>query len=148
MPLPANRPCDVILLDDDEEDYFFWRKAFGAHSDQITLHHLTDPTTLITSLQSAQSLPSLILLDIHMRGKDGFEILLELKQDPHLRDVPVVVWSGSLAEQQVNQCYQAGASSVVLKSNNQASLEAVIGHLCDYWFKAVQLPFYPKQSDC
>ena len=148
MPLPSNLPCEVILLDDDEEDYFFLKKAFQAHSDQITLQHLTDPATLIASLQSAQTLPSLILLDMHMRGKDGFEILLELKQDPHLRDVPVVVWSGSLADQQVNQCYQAGASSVVIKSADQDSLEAVIGHLCNYWFKAVQLPFYAKQSGC
>ena len=148
MPLPSNLPCEVILLDDDEDHFFFLKKAFQAHSDQITLQHLTDPATLIASLQSAQTLPSLILLDMHMRGKDGFEILLELKQDPHLRDVPVVVWSGSLADQQVNQCYQAGASSVVIKSADQDSLEAVIGHLCNYWFNAVQLPFYAKQSGC
>ncbi|GAB4045181.1 response regulator [Spirosoma jeollabukense] len=75
-------------------------------------------------------------------------ILTQLKQTTHLRDVPVVVWSGSLADQQVNQCYQAGASSVVIKSDNQPDLERVIQQLCDCWFSAVQLPFYAKQSDC
>lgn len=148
MPLRSNQNCEIILLDDDEDDYMFLKKAFQAHSDQITLHHLTDPTTLLTSLQSAKTLPSLILLDMHISGEDGFDILGNLKQDAHLRDVPVVVWSGSLADQQVNQCYQAGASSVVIKSDNQLDLERVIRQLCDYWFSAVQLPFYSKQSDC
>jgi CheY-like chemotaxis protein len=148
MPLKPNQNCEIILLDDDEEDYFFLKQAFQAHSTQITLHHLTDATTLLASLQSAKTLPSLILLDMHMTGKDGLEILSSLKQDAYLRDVPVVVWSGSMTDQQVNQCYQAGASSVVIKSDNQPDLEGVIGQLCDYWFGAVQLPFYSKQSNC
>ena len=148
MPLKSTQNCEIILLDDDEEDYFFLKKAFKAYSDQITLHHLTDPATLLGFLQSAKTLPSLIFLDMHIGGQDGFSLLSNLKQDTHLRDVPVVVWSGSLSDQQVNQCYQAGASSVVIKSDNLADLESVIQHLCDYWFKAVQLPFYTKQSDC
>lgn len=148
MPLRLNQNCEIILIDDDDDDYFFLKKAFQTYSGQITLHHLTDSTTLLTSLQSAQTLPSLILLEMHMTAKDGLEILASLKEDIHLRDVPVVVWSGSMADQQVNKCYQAGASSVVIKSNNQADLEGVIQQLCDYWFGAVQLPFYSKQSDC
>lgn len=148
MPLRANQNCEIILLDDDEDDYFFLKEAFQVYSDQITLHHLTEPTTLLASLKSAKTLPSLIFLDMHINGEDGFGILSSLKQDAHLRDVPVVVWSGSLSDQQVNQCYQAGASSVVIKSDNLADLKSVIQHLCDYWFKAVQLPFYAKQSDC
>lgn len=148
MPLKANQNCEIVLLDDDDDDFFFLKNAFKAYSDKITLHHLTDPATLLASLQSAKTLPSLILLDMHIKGEDGYGILSSLKQDAHLRDVPVVVWSGSLADQQVNQCYQAGASSVVIKSDNQVDLERVIQHLCDYWLKAVQLPFYAKQSDC
>jgi CheY-like chemotaxis protein len=85
---------------------------------------------------------------MHMNGVDGFEILRGLKQDTHLRDVPVVVWSGEMPDEQVNQCYQAGASSVVIKSDNQPSLDGVIRQQCEYWFGAVQLPFYAKQSDC
>lgn len=148
MPSTLSQPCEVILLDDDEDDYFFLKKAFQAHSDLITLHHLTEAATLIASLQKAKTLPSLILLDLHMAGKDGLDILKELKQDTHLRDVPVVIWSGAMSDQQVNQCYQAGASSVVIKSGNQPDLEVVIRQLCEYWFRAVQLPVYPKQSDC
>jgi len=148
MPLKLNQNCEIILLDDDDDDFFFLKEAFRAYSDQITLHHLTDHTTLLASLQSAKTLPSLILLDMHLGGEDGLSILTQLKQNKHLRDVPVVVWSGSIADQQVNQCYQAGASSVVIKSDNQPDLERVIQQLCDYWFSAVQLPFYAKQSDC
>ena len=42
MPLKPNQTCEVILLDDDEDDYLFLKQAFQAHSNQITLHHLTD----------------------------------------------------------------------------------------------------------
>ncbi|GAB3047362.1 response regulator [Spirosoma pulveris] len=96
MPLKPNQTCEVILLDDDEDDYLFLKQAFQAHSNQITLHHLTDATTLIASLQSAQTLPSLILLDMHMRAKDGFEILAELKEDAYLQDIGVLVATGQI----------------------------------------------------
>ena len=105
MPLKLNQNCEIILLDDDDDDFFFLKEAFRAYSDQITLHHLTDHTTLLASLQSVKTLPRLILLDMHLGGEDGLSILTQLKQNKHLRDVPVVVWSGSLADQQVNQCY-------------------------------------------
>jgi hypothetical protein len=61
MPLRPNHHCEVILLDDDEDDYLFLHKAFQTYSDTITLNHLTDPATLLSSLQSAPTLPSLIL---------------------------------------------------------------------------------------
>jgi CheY-like chemotaxis protein len=148
MPLRPNQHCEIVLFDDDEEDYYFLQKAFKVYSDQITLHHLTTSTDILASLQSAQTLPSLILLDMHMNGVNGFDILNMLKQDSHLRDIPVIVWSGSLSDNEVNQCYQAGASSVVFKSDDQSGLERVIRQVCEYWFGAVQLPFYKKQSDC
>ena len=148
MPLRPNQHCEVILLDDDEDDFLFLQKAFQTYSGQIKLHHLTNPDLFLVPLQSATTLPSLIFLDLHMGGADGFDILSRLKQDARLRDIPVVVWSGSLADGQVNQCYQQGASSVVLKSPDQTSLETVVRQVCEYWFGAVQLPFYPKQSDC
>ncbi len=148
MPLRANQHCEIILFDDDDDDYFFLKNAFKTYSDQITLHHLMGETPFLTSLQNAVTLPSLILLDMHMGSTDGMEILHSLKQDPHLRDIPVVIWSGSLADQEVNRCYEAGASSVVLKSPDQSSLEKVVKQLCEYWLDAVQLPFYSKQSTC
>jgi CheY-like chemotaxis protein len=148
MPLRSDQRCEVILLDDDEDDFFFLNKAFQSYSNKITLSHLTNPNTLLSSLQNARTLPSLILLDLNMNGMDRFEIRNNLKQDPHLKDVPVVVWSGSMPDEQVNRCYQAGASSVVIKSDTQPNLEGVIRQLCEYWFGAVQLPFYAKQSDC
>lgn len=148
MPLRPNQSCEVVLLDDDEDDFFFLQKAFGAYSDKITLHHLNGGTDILAPLQSALTLPSLILLDMHLGGIDGFDVLQLLKQDPHLRDIPVVVWSGSLMDGEVNRCYEAGASSVVLKSADQLSLERTMRQVCEYWLEAVQLPFYQKQSDC
>lgn len=148
MPLRANQPCEILLIDDDQDEYILLQHAFGAYSDQINLHHLTDTTHLLSPLQSAQTLPSLILLDMQLGRVDGFEVLAALKQDAHLRDIPVVVWSGSMTDADVNRCYQQGASSVLLKSADQPSLERTIGQVCAYWLEAVQLPVYSKQSDC
>jgi CheY-like chemotaxis protein len=148
MPLRPNQACEIVLIDDDEDDYLILKHAFLTYSDQIILHHLNDTNNLLAPLQQAQNLPSLILLDMHLGMVDGFEVLASLKQDPHLRDIPVVVWSGSLLDEEVNRCYRAGAGSVVHKSTDQPSLERVMGQLCAYWLDAVQLPFYQKQSDC
>jgi chemotaxis family two-component system response regulator Rcp1 len=148
MPLRANQHCEIILLDDDEDDFVFLKNAFLAYSDQIVLHHLQGHADIMTSLQNALTLPSLILLDMHLGGIDSMDVLTMLKADSHLRDIPVVVWSGLLTDGQVNRCYEAGASSVVYKSDDQASLERVINQVCAYWLEAVQLPFYPKQSTC
>lgn len=148
MPLRANQPCEIVLIDDDEDDFLLLQMAFKAYSDQVNLHHLGDQVDLLTPLQTAITLPSLIMLDMHLGAINGFAVLARLKEDPHLRDIPVVVWSASLMEAEVNRCYEAGASSVVLKSANQSSLERTIRQVCDYWLEAVQLPFYQKQSDC
>jgi CheY-like chemotaxis protein len=148
MSLRPNQHCEVILIDDDDDDFYLLQHAFHAYSKQITLHHLTDSSRLFPPFQTALTLPSLILLDMHMPGIDGYEVLRSLKSDVSLKNIPVVVWSGLLPDVQVNDCYEAGASSVVFKSVDQAGLDLVVKQLCEYWFSAVQLPFYPKVSDC
>lgn len=148
MALRSNQHCEIVLIDDDEDDFLFLQLAFKAYSDQVTLHHLSSNDDLLSPLKTAVTLPSLIMLDMHLGALDGFEVLARLKQDPHLRDIPVVVWSGSLMDDEVNRCYEGGASSVVLKSSDQPSLQRNIRQVCEYWLEAVQLPFYQKQSDC
>jgi CheY-like chemotaxis protein len=148
MALRPNQHCEIVLIDDDEDDFLLLRMAFKAFSDQVELHYLSSKADLLAPLKTALTLPSLILLDMHLGSLDGFDVLAMLKEDPHLRDIPVVVWSGSLMDAEVNRCYEAGASSVVLKSADQPSLERTIRQVCEYWLEAVQLPFYQKQSDC
>ncbi|GAB2551455.1 response regulator [Spirosoma aerophilum] len=148
MPLRPDQHCEVVLIDDDDDDFYLLQHAFHVYSKQITLHHLTDGSRLLSPFQTATTLPSLVLLDMHMPGVDGYEVLRSLKSDVNLKNIPVVVWSGLLSDTQVNACYEAGASSVVFKSGDQAGLDLVVKQLCEYWFSAVRLPFYPKLSDC
>ncbi|MVM28858.1 response regulator [Spirosoma sp. HMF4905] len=146
MPLQTNLFYEVFLVDDDEEDGYLLLNAFQSYSDQINLRQFTDSASLLASLETAQTLPSLLLLDMHMPGMNGLEVLSWLNQHQWYTRIPVVIWSGWLAEEETNQCYEAGASSVILKSTDYASLRRTITSLCDYWFGAVQLPSSVRSS--
>jgi CheY-like chemotaxis protein len=140
MALQTNRQLEVVLIDDDDDDYYLLKQAFKAYSNQLVLRHLSTSTELSELLSSVSALPDLILLDFHMPLLTGLELVATLKQNLNLYRIPIVIWSGSLDASQVVQCYQAGASSVILKSGDQSSLERSVSALCIYWFETVQLP--------
>jgi CheY-like chemotaxis protein len=140
MALQMDRRPEVVLIDDDEDDYYLLKQAFKAYSNQLVLLHVNSSTGLPALFSSMSALPDLILLDFHMPQVTGLDVLALFKQDPNLNQIPIVVWSGSLEAGQVFLCYQAGASSVILKSGDQSSLENTIKALCIYWFETVQLP--------
>jgi CheY-like chemotaxis protein len=84
--------------------------------------------------------PGLILLDLNMPKKDGREALREIKADPDLRQIPVVVLTTSKAEEDVYSTYDLGANSFITKPVTFASLVALIQVLGTYWVEIVELP--------
>ena len=84
--------------------------------------------------------PYLILLDLNMPGTDGREVLEQIKADPDLRKIPVVVLTTSDDERDIEHCYQAGANSYVKKPVDLAGFMEAIRRLKDYWFEVVVLP--------
>ncbi len=148
MALPPNTQCEVILIDDDDDEFYLLNHAVQKYSSQITIRHYQRAEELTHHLETTELLPSLILVDMHMPVLSGVEILHFIKRNEALRNIPVVVWSGDLQPTEVNQCYEAGAASVILKpTGNDQMLESVT-NLCNYWFVTVHLPIYPKQAGC
>ncbi len=84
--------------------------------------------------------PGLILLDLNMPRKDGREALSEIKADPELRRIPVVVLTTSQAEEDVYRTYDLGASSFISKPVTFENLARIMRSLSEYWFEIVDLP--------
>lgn len=84
--------------------------------------------------------PGLILLDLNMPKKDGREALREIKADPNLRQIPIVVLTTSKAEEDIYRSYDLGANSFITKPVTFASLVEVMKTIGKYWFEIVELP--------
>jgi CheY-like chemotaxis protein len=138
----------VVMADDDEEDCLLVRDAFKAARIQATLDTVGDGEELLDYLrgQSAhvhragQPLPDLILLDLNMPRKNGWEVLREIKAEAQWRTIPVVVLTTSRVQEDIRATYDSGVSSFITKPLTFGQLVAVIGVLTDYWFGTVKLP--------
>ncbi|MBN8229248.1 response regulator [Corallococcus macrosporus] len=84
--------------------------------------------------------PVLILLDMHMPGISGRDVLAQLKADPDLRSIPVIIFSSSLDMGDVNGAYASGANSYLFKPEVGPQLQATAEALHAFWFKAARLP--------
>ena len=92
-------------------------------------------------LQAVQRFaPHLILLDLHLPGKGGQEVLTELRANPVGQVVPVVVFSSSAAQADVVRCYAAGANTYFVKPSELESFGKTLTCILEYWFHTAELP--------
>jgi len=143
----------VLMVDDDPEDFFLARHAFERSGWQKDFQMIADGEELMdylyrrgrfTGLDNT-SLPCLILLDLNMPRKNGQEVLREMKEDPDLRRIPIVVFTTSGEESDIASCYELGANSYITKPAGFDSLVEVMTRLGEYWLKVVQLPDHPAE---
>lgn len=138
----------ILMADDDEDDRLLARNALRACRLANDLHFVVDGEELMDYLYhqgkyveaSKSPRPGLILLDLNMPKKDGREALREIKANPELRYIPVVVLTTSKAEEDIYRTYNLGANSYVSKPVTFESLVTVMRALGTYWFEIVELP--------
>jgi CheY-like chemotaxis protein len=136
------------MADDDEEDCMLVRDALKASRLANDIRFVHDGEELMAYLRGegrfaepeAAPTPGLILLDLNMPRKDGREALAEIKSDPALRKIPVVVLTTSQAEEDICRTYDLGVNSYVTKPVTFASLVDLMRVLGTYWFEIVELP--------
>lgn len=141
-------PVVILLADDDPDDRAFTTRALRHNRLANDVQTVEDGEQLMDYLNrrgryaavGAAPRPGLILLDLNMPRKDGREALEEIKRNPELRSIPVVVLTTSEAEQDILQTYDLGVNAFVTKPVTFEGLSAAIKVISDFWFELVKLP--------
>jgi CheY-like chemotaxis protein len=136
---------DVLLVEDDEGDILMTREAFEFHKIRNTLHVVTDGEQALQFLHQTEPYadaprPGLILLDVNLPRRSGLEVLAELKQDPELAVLPVVMLTTSQAEEDILRSYKLHANAYVTKPVDFDNFIAAIRQIDDFFLSLVQLP--------
>ena len=142
------RPIEILLVEDNAGDVRLTREAL---KDGKVLNHLvvaSDGESAMSMLRgsdpyTASRRPDVILLDLNLPKKDGFQVLREIKEDPSLKRIPVVVLTTSEAERDVLRTYELHANAYVVKPVDLQQFIAVVQSVEDFWFTVVKLPNTP-----
>ena len=148
------KPITLLLADDDPDDRLLARQALEKNRLANDLRCVEDGEELLDYLYRSGKFadpkqsprPGLILLDLNMPRKDGREALREIKNDPRLRDIPIVVLTTSKAEEDVARTYNLGVNSYITKPVRFAALVEIMKALGKYWFEIVELPGYNRSE--
>ncbi len=136
------------MVEDDPDDIYLIGEAIDECQMNAQIFIVEDGEQLLDYLNRRGDFsdpdlsprPDLILLDLNMPRKDGREALAEIKEDPDLRGIPVVVLTTSSAEQDMKYSYSQGASGFVTKPVSFSGLREAVCKIGDYWIRTVQLP--------
>ena len=138
----------ILMADDDPDDRLLVQDAFDEIRLANSLVFVVDGIDLMDYLHrrgeyahlAGTPLPGLILLDLNMPKKDGREALKEIKSDPALRTIPIVVLTTSNAEEDILRTYDLGTNSFIVKPVTFDKLVEIIRKVTQYWLEIVRLP--------
>jgi CheY-like chemotaxis protein len=143
MQFKTEDPIRALVIDDSLSDVLLLREALEFHSFPVSLEVIHDADAALESL-AARAMrhaprPDLIILDLSLPRRDGFDILSEVKQNEALRGIPVIIMSSSKADHDVTRAYALGANAYIAKPVSLGELMSVIRALGDFWFHTVRL---------
>ena len=158
MTLKEPRSITILIAEDDPDDRLLAQEALQEGRLANDIQFVRDGEELLDYLRRQGEYankpaprPGVILLDLNMPRKDGREALTEIKHDPDLRRIPVVVMTTSKAEEDILRTYDLGVSSFIIKPLSFEGLVEVMKTLEHYWFEIVELPpdddtsqFFPR----
>lgn len=146
--MAEGRPIEILLVEDNPGDVRLTREALHEAKMANNLHVAGDGVEALHFLRREEEhagapRPDLILLDLNLPKKSGREVLEEVKEDPDLRRIPVVVLTTSEAEQDIVRSYELHANAYVKKPVDFGSFIDVVRAIEDFWFSVVRLPPTP-----
>lgn len=138
----------VLVVEDDDDDFDLMKGVLDRAEFEAPVYRVRHGEEMMDYVAGRGKyadrhewpVPDLILLDLNLPVKDGRQALREIKSDPELKRIPVVILTTSRNEEDVLQAYQGGANSYVRKAAHYASLEELVNVIWNYWFTVVQLP--------
>ena len=146
MTTPASAiPIEVLLVEDDPADARLTREALREAKVNSMVHVVQDGAAALSYLRGepphADAVrPDLILLDLNLPKKNGREVLAEIKADPGLRQIPVVILTTSDAERDIVQSYDLHANAYVQKPLDLDQFLHVVHSIDDFYLTVVRLP--------
>jgi len=137
--------AQVLLVDDNPADVDLTSEALGRSKQAVRLNAVSDGVRAISFLRRQGEYaevpsPDLIVLDLNLPRKDGREVLLEVKSDPGLARIPVVVFTTSQASSDINRSYELGANCYLRKPGNLPEFMAQVQSMADFWLGCATLP--------
>jgi CheY-like chemotaxis protein len=138
-------PIEVLLVEDDPGDVLMTREAFAEHKLRNRLNVVSDGDEALSYLRQEglhrdAPRPDLILLDLNLPRRDGRAVLEEIKSDPELRRIPVVVLTTSQADEDILRSYQLHANAYVTKPVDFERFVGVVKQIDDFFVSVMKLP--------
>ncbi|MBI4962384.1 MAG: response regulator [Desulfomonile tiedjei] len=143
------QPVEILLVEDNPVDVMMTREAFTSGRVCNNLHVAEDGEEAMDFLYrrgkySSAPSPEIILLDLNLPRKDGREVLAEIKADPSLRHIPVIILTTSADETDIWKSYELQANCFITKPVNLEQFTQALECVGDFWFTLVKLPAPPK----
>ena len=138
----------LLMADDDEDDCMLVQDAVREVFQSEDFRCLCDGQELMSYLlhqgiyadPETSPLPDLILLDLNMPRKDGRQALQEIKGHPLLKAIPILIFSTSQEQEEIELCYKLGANSYLIKPVSFDKLVEIVRCMSNYWFNIASLP--------
>jgi CheY-like chemotaxis protein len=130
----------ILLVEDNGADAMLLQEALKAADVTTPVDHVTDGEQAIAHLRGAETPPALVLLDLNLPRMDGREVLAQVKGDPELREIPVIILTTSSAPKDVELAYDRGANAFMRKPLGMDRLIEAAASIRDFWLRAATLP--------
>ena len=145
---PADEAVDVLLVEDNPGDVRLTREAFDEAALDVQLHVVTDGEEALSFLgrcgeDDEVPRPEMVLLDLNLPKVDGLDVLETIKADEELRTIPVIVLTGSTAEEDVAESYDRHTNAYLTKPVDPEEFVSLVRTFGDFWIDQAQLPPEP-----
>jgi two-component system, chemotaxis family, response regulator Rcp1 len=139
------KPVEILLVEDSPSDAELTIEALSDGKILNNLHHVEDGVEALAFLYRQEKYsgvprPDLILLDLNLPKKDGREVLAQIKSDPSLKLIPVIILSTSAAEQDILKTYELNGNCYITKPRNLEQFICVVKLIEVFWLAVVKLP--------
>jgi len=139
------RPVEILLVEDNEGDVGLIEEVFEEMKIRNIMHVVSDGEEAILFLHrkgkfTGSLRPDIILLDLNLPKKDGREVLMEIKEDPDLKNIPIVILTTSGAEKDILGAYDFHANAYITKPLDFEQFIKVVESIGNFWLEIVKLP--------
>ena len=134
------RMIEVLLVEDNEGDIGLIREALAGTAVHVRLHVVMDGLKALEFVRAKSPRPHLVILDLNIPGKSGYDVLKEVKRDPDLEDLPVIIFTSSAASRDVQTAYKLRANSFVRKPADLDEFFAAVASMEQFWTQTASLP--------